>query len=74
MLRERRTLIERLVGETNSIFATLGRRHAELASTVAAVARLLSITGSRTREITDLSHMPGTALPALTQLSIRDRR
>jgi len=30
--------------------------------------------GSRTREITDLSHMLGTALPALTQLSIRDRR
>jgi hypothetical protein len=34
----------------------------------------LYAVGSRTREITDLSHMPGTALPALTQLSIRDRR
>ena len=33
----------------------------------------LYAVGSRTREITDLSHMPGTALPALTQLSIRDR-
>jgi hypothetical protein len=34
----------------------------------------LYAVGSRTREITDLSHMLGTALPALTQLSIRDRR
>jgi hypothetical protein len=34
----------------------------------------LYAVGSRTREITDLSHMLGTALPALTQLSIRDSR
>jgi hypothetical protein len=34
----------------------------------------LYAVGSRTREILDLSHMLGTALPALTQLSIRDRR
>ena len=34
----------------------------------------LYAVGSRTREITDLSHTLGTTLPALTQLSIRDRR
>ena len=34
----------------------------------------LYAVGSRTREMTDLSRMLGTALPALTQLSIRDRR
>jgi virulence factor Mce-like protein len=51
MLAHRDRLISQLVGDSNAIFRTLGRRHAELASVVGAATRVLSITGSRTREI-----------------------
>lgn len=51
MLAQRDHLISELVGQSNAIFRTLGRRHAELASVVGAATRLLSVTASRTREL-----------------------
>jgi virulence factor Mce-like protein len=50
-LAERDHLISELVGESDAIFRTLGRRHAELASIVGASTKLLSVTGARTKEI-----------------------
>jgi virulence factor Mce-like protein len=50
-LAERDHLISELVGESNAIFHTLGRRHQELASIIGAGTKLLSITGARTREL-----------------------
>jgi hypothetical protein len=51
MLRRRRVLIEQLVGDSNAIFGTLARRRAELSATVTAGARVLSVSGARTREL-----------------------
>jgi ABC-type transporter Mla subunit MlaD len=51
MLAERSKLLSQLVGESNSIFGTLGHRHAELASVISASTKLLSVTAGRTREL-----------------------
>jgi virulence factor Mce-like protein len=51
MLAERSNLISQLVGNTDTIFQTLGVRHQELAHVLSAGTRLLSVTGSRTAEI-----------------------
>jgi virulence factor Mce-like protein len=51
MLEQRDHLISELVGESNAIFRTLGHRHAELAAALAAGTKVLSVTGSRTREL-----------------------
>jgi virulence factor Mce-like protein len=50
-LAQRDHLIGELVGYSNAIFHTLGDRHAELASIIGAATKLLSVTGSRTREL-----------------------
>jgi virulence factor Mce-like protein len=51
MLAERSKLISQLVGESSSIFGTLGRRHSELASVISDSTKLLSVTAGRTREL-----------------------
>jgi hypothetical protein len=51
MLATRNRLISQLVGESNSIFGTLGARRVELARVIATASKILSVTGSRTAEI-----------------------
>lgn len=51
MLEERRRLIAQVVGNSNTIFQTLGRRHQELAQVLSTATRILSVTGARSAQI-----------------------
>ncbi|HWF55859.1 MAG TPA: MlaD family protein [Solirubrobacteraceae bacterium] len=65
MLRQRSTLIGRLVAETNVIFTTLGARHAELASMIGSASRLLAVTAARDAQLqTATEQLPGVLTQA----------